>query len=58
MGARSGALYHHWTASRPGSQRVARATIRADFRDAGALHPLRPGTGRGPCGWRYALWRA
>ncbi len=38
------------SASRPGSQRVARATIHADFRDAGALHPLRPGTGRGPCG--------
>ncbi len=43
------------SASRPGSQRVARTTIRAGSHDAGALHPLRPGTGRGPCGWRCAF---
>ena len=36
------------SAIRPGSQRVARTAVSANFNDAGAFHPLRPGTGRGP----------
>ncbi len=39
------------SASRPGSQRVARTAVPANFHDAGALHLLRPETGRGPSVW-------
>lgn len=37
-----------WTASLPGSQRVAAAEIIENFDAPRCLDPLRPGTGRGP----------